>query len=126
MGNKSFIDINSQIPIFQQIVNETERQILVGELRDGDFLISVREFASVHTINPNTVSKAYQLLQTMGLVEAIRGKGLKVKKIEDKIAASRKESILKERIFDLIQLSKALNISKHDLIEIIKANGEKK
>jgi DNA-binding transcriptional regulator YhcF (GntR family) len=126
MSKKSFIDVNSETPIFQQIINETERQILVGELKEGDFLMSVREFATNHTINPNTVAKAYQNLQTMGLVESVRGKGLKVKKIKEKTASNRKEDLIKEKVMDLILVSNSLNISNSELIELIKSLGRKK
>lgn len=126
MGKKLAIDFNSQIPIFQQIVNEVEKQVLTGELNDGDFLTSVREFAVANTINPNTVAKAYQILQTMDLVESIRGKGLAVKKVKDKVASARRDNLISEKIGDLLQLADSLKISHDDLIDLIRTIGRKK
>lgn len=126
MGKKLVIDFNSQIPIFQQIVNEVERQILIGELKEDDFLTSVREFAVANTVNPNTVAKAYQILQTMELVESVRGKGLRVKKLKDKAATARRDDIISEKIAGLIQLAESLKISQDDLINLIKTIGRKK
>ncbi|MES2964016.1 MAG: GntR family transcriptional regulator, partial [Bdellovibrionota bacterium] len=68
---RSFIDPTSQTPIFQQIVDELEKRILTGELSAGDFLPSVREFAVANSVNPNTIAKAYQQLQSLGLVESV-------------------------------------------------------
>lgn len=126
MSRKSFIDSNSQVPIFQQIVNETERLILVGELKEDEFLMSVREFAIQHTVNPNTVAKAYQALQLMDLVEAVRGKGLRVKKIKEKTALHRKEDLVKKKVLELIDLSNSLNMSNDDLVELVVNLGRKK
>ena len=126
MGKKLAIDFNSQTPIFQQIVNEVERQILIGTLKEEDFLMSVREFAIANTINPNTVAKAYQILQTMDLVESVRGKGLKVKRLKEKTAAARRDDIIAERIKDLLQLGDSLKINAEDIIELIKSIGRKK
>lgn len=126
MRKKVGINFDSQIPIFQQIVDEVERQILVGELREDDFLISVREFAVANTINPNTVAKAYQILQTMGMVEAVRGKGLQVKKLKEKTAITRREDIITERIKDLLHLADSLNLTVDDVFELIRTIGRKK
>jgi GntR family transcriptional regulator len=119
MKDKSFIDAHSAVPIFQQIVDEIERNILTGELKEGDFLTSVREFAVKNTVNPNTVAKAYQMLQTLELVEPVRGLGLKVKKISEKQAAQRRRELLNEKFDELIRLATSLGITKDEIVQII-------
>lgn len=47
-----------------------------GQLQAGAALPSVREMASAHAINPMTVSKAYSQLETEGVLERLRGKGM--------------------------------------------------
>lgn len=126
MSRKIAIDFKSPVPIFQQIVNEVEREVLVGELKEGDFLTSVREFAIANTVNPNTVAKAYQQLQAMGLVESVRGKGLVVKKLREKAASDRREDIITEKIKDLIEVSASLKLSIDDLVELIRTFGRKR
>ncbi|MEK7356917.1 MAG: GntR family transcriptional regulator, partial [Bdellovibrionota bacterium] len=64
---RSFIDPTSQTPIFQQIIDELERRIITGVIKTDEFLPSVREFAVSNAVNPNTVAKAYQQLQVLGL-----------------------------------------------------------
>lgn len=65
-------------PIYRQIVEQVRRLVAGGQLAPGDVLPSVREVAATHAINPMTVSKAYNLLETEGVLERLRGKGMAV------------------------------------------------
>lgn len=121
---RSLIDANSDTPIFQQIVEEIERQIITGELKANDFLTSVREFALRIEVNPNTVSKAYQQLQSLGLVEAVRGTGLKVKVPSSKRNTERRDQLMREKLDECIAFAKSLGISKDELIRRIKERGQ--
>ena len=126
MTAKIRIDFKSSTPIFQQIVNELERAILVGLVAEGSFLPSVREFAVANTVNPNTVAKAYQILQTMELAEVVRGKGLIVKKIKQKAADDRRDDLVQDKISELIKLGNSLHYSVDDLVQMLKNHGRKK
>jgi GntR family transcriptional regulator len=122
---KTFIDPNSQRPIFQQIIDEVERRILTGELKPGSLLTSVREFAVEQTVNPNTVSKAYQQLQVLGLVEPIRGTGLRIKEIESRKGQKRKTELLTLKIDECLDLAKSLGNSPQQLIDLIRERSRK-
>ncbi len=65
-------------PIYRQIVEQLRRLIAGGQLAPGDPLPSVREVAGFHAINPMTVSRAYGMAETEGLLERQRGKGMVV------------------------------------------------
>lgn len=65
-------------PIYRQIAEQVRRLVAGGQLAAGDVLPSVREVASVHAINPMTVSKAYSQLEAEGVLERLRGKGMAV------------------------------------------------
>lgn len=69
------IDGRSAKPIYEQIVDQVKEQLLKGILKSGDQLPSVRQLAGMLTINPNTVSKAYQELERQKVIETIRGRG---------------------------------------------------
>jgi len=126
--NRNFpIDPKSSISIFQQIVNGIEQQILTGSLKEGEYLPSVRELALAQSINPNTVAKAYQILQSLDLVEANRGKGLVVKKYKKRVAESRREELIHDKAHELIALGASLQFSIEDLIDTLrKIQGAKK
>jgi len=65
-------------PIYRQIVEQLRRLIAGGQLAHGELLPSVRDVAGFHTINPMTVSRAYGIAESEGLVERLRGKGMAV------------------------------------------------
>lgn len=65
-------------PIYRQIVEQLRRLIAGGQLQVGELLPSVREVAGFHAINPMTVSRAYGLAESEGLLERLRGKGMAV------------------------------------------------
>lgn len=73
-----YIEPGSPDPIYRQLVGQISRLILAGQWPAGELLPSVREVATVHAINPMTVSKAYTLLEAQGLLERLRGKGMRV------------------------------------------------
>lgn len=72
------IQPNAPEPIYRQIVEQLRRLIAGGQLAAGELLPSVREVAGFHAINPMTVSRAYGLAESEGLLERLRGKGMAV------------------------------------------------
>lgn len=62
-------------PIYQQIIDEYKKQLVRGELRSGDKIVSQREYAEKARVNPNTVQRAYREMEMMGMVETVRGQG---------------------------------------------------
>lgn len=70
---------SSGVPIYRQLVDQIRAQVAGERLAAGDFLPSVRQVAEQLAINPMTVSKAYSLLERDGVVELVRGQGMRVK-----------------------------------------------
>ncbi|MEX0678172.1 MAG: GntR family transcriptional regulator [Pirellulales bacterium] len=68
----------SGVPIYRQLVDQVRRHAASGRVRVGDFLPSVRQVALELEVNPMTVSKAYSLLERDGVVELVRGQGMRV------------------------------------------------
>ena len=66
---------NNHLPVFLQIVSDIEEKILSQKIKPGEKLLSVREYGVHFGINPNTVQKAYTLLEEKGLTENKRGLG---------------------------------------------------
>lgn len=69
------IDLQSRTPIYEQLYKKVVELILKGELRSGDKLPSVRELAKSLGVNPNTVSKAFQLLERDKVIYSLAGRG---------------------------------------------------
>ncbi len=69
------INLESAVPIVEQVHAEIRHAIARGALRPGDSLPTVRQLADDLGINLNTVARAYRLLENDGLVTSIRGRG---------------------------------------------------
>ncbi len=69
------IDRFSQTPIYEQIISEIERLILLGLLEQGGALPSVRNLSQELSINPNTLQKAYSELERRGICKSVPGTG---------------------------------------------------
>ena len=69
------INFKSRKPIYDQIYSNVLKQIAIGELLPGDKLPTVRLIASELGVNPNTASKAYQMLERDGYIYSVVGKG---------------------------------------------------
>ncbi len=69
------IDSRSSQPIYEQIADQVKENIIKEIMMPGDQLPSIRQLSSMILANPNTISKAYQELERMGVIETIRGKG---------------------------------------------------
>ncbi|MBO5142380.1 MAG: GntR family transcriptional regulator [Clostridia bacterium] len=110
------IDYQSRTPIYEQIVLEIERYVVLGVYKPKQQIESIRELATSLGINPNTVKKAYDELERRGTITTIstkgtfiseNTKGLIKNKIEEKI------KLIQEEIKEL----EKLGLSKKEIIE---------
>jgi len=75
------IDLQSRTPIYEQLYKKVVELILKRELLPGDKLPSVRELAKDIGVNPNTVAKAFQLLERDKVIYSLAGRGSFVAKV---------------------------------------------
>jgi GntR family transcriptional regulator len=69
------LDASSGVPPYLQLVHQVRQSLLLGYLRAGDRLPTVKELAGDLAINPNTVVKAYRQLEHEGLAGGRPGQG---------------------------------------------------
>ena len=69
------LNYKSGVPICDQIVNGFIRMKALGLSKGGDQLPSVRALAVELCVNPNTIQKAYQMLESAGVIYSVNGKG---------------------------------------------------
>ena len=69
------LDYTSRTPIYEQIVNEIERYVALGILKEKEQILSIRELASNLGINPNTVKKTYSVLESKNVIVSLSTKG---------------------------------------------------
>lgn len=110
------VDPGMGVPIYLQIFRQVEDGLMRGILEPGDRLPSVRQVAVEQAINPNTVAKAYRLLEERGLVETRRGTGTFVA-AGSRIPGRHRE--LEEITDQLIEAAMKLGLSQRDLLDLI-------
>jgi GntR family transcriptional regulator len=69
------VDFRSPAPIYAQIVEQIQQQVLSGQLKPGDQLPTVRQLAAELRVNFNTVARAYRILDESGLISTQQGRG---------------------------------------------------
>lgn len=108
-------------PIFLQIAELIEDDILSGALSEGEQAPSTNEFAAFHRINPATALKGVTLLVEAGILEKHRGVGMfVVAGARAAILARRRESFEADYIAPMLASARALDISSDDLIALIR------
>ena len=95
------IDLDSDVPLVDQIVRAIRVAIACGAVRPGAELPPVRQLANDLAINLNTVARAYRVLHSRGLVHSARGRSTRVTSALEK--PSEAEPIAAERISDAIR-----------------------
>jgi GntR family transcriptional regulator len=84
MTNKKLnlqIDFRSGLPIYTQIVNQIQAQVVAGMLNPGDQLPTVRALAEDLRVNFNTVARAYRLLDEARIISTQQGRGTYITEI---------------------------------------------
>lgn len=111
------INFQSRTPIYQQIYDDIVRLIALGVLKADTKLPTVRSLAVEMGINPNTVSKAYKMLEMDGITYSVVGKGSFVSdKLSQSDAIKAREE---EKIKKVISEAYKNGFSKNDIIDIV-------
>ncbi len=90
------INSRDKSPIYEQIMDQIVLFVSTGVMASGDKLPSIRELASELGINPNTVARAYGVLEQRGVIETIPKKGAFVveKSLRPEIENSAREDLV--------------------------------
>ena len=102
------LDPDSPVPIYQQIVDSVKHQVATNRLKPGEQLPTVRELATNLRINPNTVARAYDILDGDNVITTQQGRGTYVRERPDAAHLTRmRQDQLKSLMDNLV--SKALS-----------------
>ena len=114
---------HSGTPIYRQLIEQVRRMTVSGQLKPGDELPSVRELAMEHTVNPMTVSKAYGILESEGLLIRQRGKPMQIAAsgFNNEMEIKRVER-LQPQLEQLVLAARQLQISDKTLVAALRAH----
>ena len=119
------ISPGSSEPIYLQIVDRISEAIAKEQVRPGDKLPPVRALAAELVINPNTVARAYSVLEHAGLVTTKAGSGTFVTDPKLRSADAADLDALTERMDKLITHGINMRLETRNLIAIFKARVDK-
>lgn len=85
------LKLNNREPVYQQIIKHFKRNILLGNLSNGEEIPSRRVLAVTLGINPNTVQKIYKQLESENLIETLPNSKSNIIINSNKIEVIRKE-----------------------------------
>lgn len=116
-------DLDSDRPIFIQIVERIQMDIIAGRYAPGDKLPSVRDFAAEAAVNPNTMQKAFTELERTGLVYSIRTSGRYITE-DTAMIKELKTALAREKITEFLNLMQNLGFNNEEILALI--NGTMK
>lgn len=116
-------DLDADRPIYAQLVERIQMQIVSGYYPPGGKLPSVRELAAVAAVNPNTMQKAFAELERSGLIITQRTNGRTVTEDEELIR-SIKVSLAREHVDTYFSKMKELGYLKREAVELLQKNCE--
>ncbi len=111
------LDYKDKRPIFEQVTEKLKKLICKGVIPSDEKLPSVRNLAVELSINPNTISRAYQQLESEGYIYSVIGKGSFVASAED--IKRLKSTDYKKELLSLIADGKAQGFSSDDIKTLI-------
>ena len=115
------INHDSPTPIYRQIVEQIGWQIIQNRLPANQVLPSIRAIALDLKISVITTKKAYEDLETMGLIYTISGKGCFVSPIEHRQVMEKQLDLAKERMKRDLSYYKAIGLTMDEIIDLFRS-----
>ncbi|MCH1624384.1 GntR family transcriptional regulator [Ferdinandcohnia quinoae] len=113
-------------PIFLQISERIEDDIIEGGLSEESQVPSTNQFAAFYKINPATAAKGVNLLVDEGILYKKRGIGMFVAEgARVKVINKRKEQFFEQYVITMIHEAKKLGITTEQLTDMVRRGDEK-
>lgn len=112
--------LNDRSPIYLQIVRFVQRGIISGAIQNQEELPSRRVLSSLLSVNPNTVQRAYKIMEDEGLIESRTGAKSCIAITEDRLVRIRKQ-LVTEEIRSAITIFKQMGLSRQETLDQINA-----
>jgi len=113
------MDFDKNIPIYLQIEQQIKLDIIKNKYKPGEKIPSVREYALMLKINPNTINRALLELEEEGLINTQRTSGKYITE-DKKIIENLKQQYIKNTTNDFLNKMEEINVSKKEILELLK------
>ena len=119
------IDNASNRPVYQQIIDQVKRDIALGRLIKDEKLPTVRQLAKQLAINPNTIAKAYRLLESEGIIVTRPGSGAFIANLDSSLSKAVRKKLLSDELERIAVEAYHMQIDKETLLELFNNAVEK-
>ena len=116
-------ELENGIPIYQQILLYIKRGIVAGTIKDNDELPSRRVLSALLGVNPNTVQKAYRMLEEEGFIQSRSGTKSYMVLDEAKIEATRRQ-LIAEEARSLVDRFRSMGLEKEEVLGLVEKYWE--
>ena len=123
-GVTVLIDNKSGTPIYDQIYSQIKSQIISGSLREDELLPSIRSLAKDLRISFITTKRAYEELERDGFIYTVPGKGCYVARKNTELLREENLKKIEEHMEQIIHLAASCNLTKGDILEMMKLELE--
>ena len=106
------------VPIYLQIIRYLKAAVAAGAVKDGDEMPSRRVLSALLGVNPNTIQKAYKLLEDEGLIRSHAGAKSYVSATGDQVSALRRQ-LPEWCARDFVREMKAMGLQKDEAAALV-------
>lgn len=114
------INHSSMVPIYEQVADQVKKNIISGELKEGQVLPSVRALSSQLRISALTVKKSYDCLEDEGFVVTVQGKGTYVSTGDLSFAEEARRRAVEDDFKKAVDKATAVGMRPEEILEIVK------
>ena len=115
------IQPSSGVPIYRQLMDQVRALAASGRLASGELLPSIRQLAGDLEVNMMTVSKAYARLEAEGVLERVRGTGMRISPKADGGSTARRQQELAPLAEVLVARAEQLGLSSSQTLSAVRA-----
>lgn len=112
---------SSGVPIYRQVMGQVCALIAGGRLVPGELLPSVRQLAAELQVNMMTISKAYARLEAEGVIERVRGTGMRVRPMAARGSLADRREELRPLVEQAVVRARQLQLDDEQVIAIVRS-----
>jgi GntR family transcriptional regulator len=113
------VNTSSGVPVYLQIEGQVKHAVAAGALKQGDLLLSVRKLAAELRVNPNTVARAYQNLESHDIIRTVPGGGTYVADYQPGLLKSEKIRRLRPLARQLAVEGAQMRLAQEELVKLL-------
>ncbi len=113
------INFKSGKPVYLQIVDQILAAAAAGTVQPGEPLPSIRPLAEELRVNRNTIAKAYNELETQGVIESLPGKGCFLKSNGTLLKKEARKKMLTNEVDEAVVLAYHLQVPRPEFLDLV-------